>query len=515
VQQFDAIIIGAGHNGLVCAAYLAKKGQRVLILEAAERAGGLLRSREFHPGFHCPVAHSTSHFPDKIIRDLGLHDLGLSLPQKPLPTIALDVDQAHVIIHDEELGGVSDADQDSYRKFQKLLHRQADTLKPFWLKTIPGIGNHKLTALGLFAHIGFSIRRLGKRDMGEFLRMASLPMRDLMDEYFDDPKLQAALAWDGLIGSKLAPRSPNGAMIALLYRMGGSYRGSHAIPKDGMAGLLNALSAAAIKAGAELRCDSVVEKIVIDASEDGLKASGVQLADGQVIKADRVVSATDPRRTFLDLVGVEHLDIGFTNRIRRLRCDGYVAKLHLALDGLPEFPGVREAGSRMIAAPDLDAIEFAYDHAKYGELPDQPVMEWLLPSLADPALAPTGKQVLSAHLMYVPYEFEGGWNAEAKAKLFERAVDVIARYAPGIRQQIIHGELLTPLDLEQQYRVTGGHWHHAELSMDQMLMMRPTYQAAQYRTPIPGVYLCGAGSHPGGDICGAAGHNAAQAILHE
>jgi len=215
----------------------------------------------------------------------------------------------------------------------------------------------------------------------------------------------------------------------------------------------------------------------------------------------------------MKLVGVEHLDIGFTNRIRRLRCNGLVAKLHLALDGEPEFEGLERPTGRMIAAASMDSIEFAFDDAKYGECSKDPVLEITVPSLDDAALAPAGKHVLSAHVMFVPYKLKGGWTDAARDEIRERAIDSIARYAPGICEQIVHSEFLTPADLEQEYRVTGGHWHHTEFAMDQLLMIRPTYEAAQYSTPIPGLFLCSAGSHPGGDIVGAAGHNAAQEIL--
>ena len=240
---------------------------------------------------------------------------------------------------------------------------------------------------------------------------------------------------------------------------------------------------------------------------------GVELEDGERIETDCVASSADPQRTFLDLVGVPFLDIGFTNRIRRLRCQGLVAKLHLALNGVPEFDGLEAPDGRLIIAPGLDAMEFAFDAAKYGECPEHPVMEVVVPSLHDPSLAPAGQQVLSAHVMYVPYRRKGGWSEAARQAMGERAIDTIAQYAPRIREQIVASEFLTPADIEGQCRVTGGHWHHTEFAIDQMLMMRPTYQAAQYRTPIPGLYLCGAGCHPGGDLTGAPGHNAAQEIL--
>jgi phytoene dehydrogenase-like protein len=423
------------------------------------------------------------------------------------------MDQQHVILHEGTLSGASTGDADAWRKYSRLMNRFADVLRPFWLKTMPSIGARSVTDLMTFAHLGLSIRRLGKKDMGEFLRVASLPARDLMDEYFDDPILKAMLSWDGLIGAKLAPRSPNSAILGMLNRMSESSRGAHSIPAGGVSGLIGALRQSAESSGAEVRCGAPVSRILIGASNDGLAANGVQIADGEKITADRVISAADPKRTFLNLVGVEHLDIGFTNRIRRLRCDGYVAKLHLALNGVPEFEGIERSDGRMIIAPEMDAIEFAFDHAKYGETPANPVMEIVVPSRSNPSLAPDGQHVLSAHVMYVPYRLKGGWTDAAREQICERAIDTIARYAPRIREQIVHSEFLTPADLEQNFRVTGGHWHHTEMAMDQMLMMRPTYEAAQYRTPIPGLFLCSAGCHPGGDITGAPGHNAAREIL--
>jgi len=511
--KYDSIVIGAGHNGLVCAAYLAKSGQRVLVLEASQAAGGLAAGREFHPGFHASVAHSVSHFSKKVANDLKLTSHGLAATSKPLVTIGLSTNKEHVILREGSVTGAGADDAAAYSSYFELMQRFADALKPFWLKTMPRIGATDLSGLLTFGHLGLKIRTLGKTDMREFMRVATLPARDLMDENFDNDVLKAMLSWDGLIGSKLAPRSPNAAVLALLYRMAGESRGVHSVPAGGVAGLINSLYKAATASGVEIRNNAAVSRVLIDGSANGLLATGVHLDNGEKIEADRVISATDPKRTFLSLVGVENLDIGFTNRIRRLRCDGYVAKLHLALNGTPEFTGLEQADGRMIIAPGLDAIEFAFDDAKYGECSKNPVMEIVVPSMHDASLAPSGQHVLSAHVMYVPYKLKGGWTDAARDDIRDRAIDTIANYAPGIRDQIIHSEFLTPADLEQKFHVTGGHWHHTELAVDQMLMMRPTYGAAQYSTPIPGLYLCGAGSHPGGDLMGAAGHNAAREIL--
>jgi len=511
--QFDSIIIGAGHNGLVAAAYLAQSGQRVLVLESNEQCGGLGRAREFHPGFQATVAHSTCHFSAKVARDLNLAAYGFKQETTPLETVGLDRDGNHVVVTGNDVFGVSDKDAAAYQEYQRLMRRFAGALGPFWMKTMPRIGVNSVSDLMTFGHMGLKIRTLGKKDMGEFMRIATLPVRDLMDENFDNDLLKTAIGWDGLVGAKLAPRSPNSAVLAMLYRMAGESGGAHHIPAGGVAGLIDALRQSAEASGAEIRFNSSVARVLIDGDGDGLSISGVQLSDGEKIVAKRVVSSADPKRTFLNLVGVEHLDIGFTNRIRRLRCDGYVGKLHLALDGVPEFAGLDKADGRMIIAPELDAIEFAYDDAKYGECSADPVMEVVVPSLADASLAPSGQHVLSAHVMYVPRELKRGWTDEARNVIRERAIDTLAGYAPDIRSQIIHSEFLTPADLENDYAVTGGHWHQTEMAADQMLMMRPTYEAAQYSTPVPGLFLCGAGSHPGGDITGCAGHNAAQEIL--
>jgi phytoene dehydrogenase-like protein len=292
----------------------------------------------------------------------------------------------------------------------------------------------------------------------------------------------------------------------MLYRLSGDH---HAEPGN----LIEALHAAARAYGAEIRTATAVERILVQAADGTLVAHGVQLASGNRIEADRVVSSADPQTTFFRLVGIENLEIEFTNRIRRLRCDGYVAKLHLALGDLPRFTGLDKPSGRMIIAPEMDSIEFAFDDAKYGECSQQPVMEIVIPSLNDASLAPAGQHVLSAHVMYAPYRLKGGWDDAARDSFRERVIDTIARYAPDLREQIVYSELLTPPDLERNYKISGGHWHHTEFALDQSLMMRPTYEAAQYATPLSGLYLCGAGCHPGGDLSGGPGHNAAHEIL--
>jgi phytoene dehydrogenase-like protein len=513
VSQYDSIVIGAGHNGLICATLLARAGQRVLLLEANAVAGGLAANREFHPGFHAPVASTLYALPETVIKDLRLADYGFEWPEASLDLVALAPGETPIVIGAETLSGASEADASAYAPYREQLRTFQAALAPFWSRTMPRIGDTDKQALMTFAHMGMKLRLLGRDDMLEFFRVATLPMRDLVDEHFESEALKAALCWDGMIGSKMAPRSPNQAVLTLLNRMAGAGGGRHAIPSGGIGGFVDALVRAAEAVGVEMRLATPVERIVIDADEDGQRCAGVELADGGLVSAARVVSSADPRNTFLDLVGAAQLEIEFSNRIRRLRCDGYVAKLHLALSGLPAFTGVEKPDGRMILAGHMDAIEFAWDDAKHGECSAQPVMEVTLPSLHQDGIAPAGQHVLSANVMYVPANVKGGWTEEKRAALMQQLIGELGRYAPGIEALVLGAELLTPADLERDYHLTGGHWHHAEPSIDQLLMMRPTYEAAQYRTPIDGLFLCGAGSHPGGDITGNPGRNAAREIL--
>ncbi|GAB5413032.1 MAG: NAD(P)/FAD-dependent oxidoreductase [Congregibacter sp.] len=512
MSNFDTVVIGAGHNGLVCAIQLARSGQRVLVLEANEAVGGLAAAREFYPGFRASVAQTLYALPAKLVKEYDLESHGFTPADKPLDTIALAPNEEPIIVSEDGVSGVSLADEAAYTRYRDQLKTFSRALSPFWRKTIPGIGGNSLKEILTYAHMGLNLRMMGKDDMLEFLRVATLPMRDLVEEYFENETLKAALCWDGLIGSKLAPRSPNQAVLTLLNRMAGQHEGLHSVPGAGIGSFVAALHEAAKATGVEVRTNCAVKRVTLEADENGQRASGVELHDGSHIAATRVVSNADPRSTFFKLVGAENLEIEFANRIRRLRCDGYVAKLHLALDGLPQFTGVENPNGRILIAPSMDAIEFAYDDAKYGDCSQHPVMELLLPSLHQTGLAPTGKHLLTAQVMYIPSNKRGGWDDAARTSLTQTLMYILEQHAPGIGALTLHAELLTPQDLEHDYHLTNGAWHHAEPAIDQLLMMRPTYEAAQYSTPIPGLYLCGAGSHPGGDITGNPGRNAAKEI---
>ncbi len=511
MSDYDALIIGAGHNGLVCAAMLAKKGQRVLVLEALPQTGGLAQMRSFHAGFRAPIAHSAPAFSKRVADKLALKKYGLEFGSAQ-PTVGLSENGTHIRLLGDEVTGASPSDIAAYPDYRKKLRRYAKALDGVWHNTAPRLGTGLKDAL-VYAQNGLKIRLLGKEDMGEFLRVLTLPMRDLIDEVFETPELQGLLSWDGVIGSKLAPRSPNNAILPLLLKMNRPEGGDMLVPKGSMNALVKALSEAAMAAGVTIETGQSVKQILIEGKETGQRATGVELADGRLITADKVISSADPKTTFFKLLGPQYLEIEFSNRMKRLRTDGFVAKFHMALSKAPEITGISDLTGRFLIAPSFDAIEFAYDEAKYGTPSTHPVMEFTLPSLSDPTLAPPGQHVLSAHVMYAPYSEKTGWSEATRAQFETRILDTLQGYIPNLAEIRQAHELLTPVDIEREYHITGGHWHHGEMALEQMLMMRPTYQAAQYATPVPGLYLCGAGTHPGGGLLGIAGWNAARQIL--
>ena len=509
----DTIIIGGGHNGLVCATLLAKAGQKVVLVEAADTLGGLARDREFHPGFKASVAQTLYALPTPVIKALDLKQHGFTPSKDVITTTALSLSEPPITLAGTSILGACKADTAAFADYKRQLTNFSKALAPFWSKTMPRIGAANFQDLLTFGHLGLNIRTLGKADMLEFFRVATLPLRDLVDEHFSGESLKAALCWDGILGSQLAPRSPNQGVLTLLNRMAGQWEGEHNIPAGGLKTFVDALIGAATAAGVTIRTGAPVKRITIAGSEQGQQCSGVELENGEVLTSTRVISSADPKTTFLNLVGPRHLEIEFSNRIRRLRSKGYVAKLHLALSDLPKFTGLDTPSGRLILAPSMDAIEFAWDAAKYGEIPDQPVMDVCLPTLAAPDDAPAGQHILSANVMYIPGELKEGWTDATRLNLTAQLIAQLEDYAPGIKALILGSELLTPEDLQQQFRVSGGQWHHIEPAIDQLLMMRPTYEAAQYTTPIAGLYLCGSGSHPAGDISGNPGRNAAREIL--
>ena len=391
-----------------------------------------------------------------------------------------------------------------YRRFMK---RFAGVLNQLNNRTPPRIGTKNRNDLQSLAKMALNIRMLGRDDMREFLRIAAINIYDILQENFDNPLLKGALSLDGVLGTNLGPRSNNSVFCAL-HRFSGLQ--GMALPRGGMGAVSDALAAAATKQGVTIRTSATVSCILMD----GDRVSGVELEGGEQVSTGTVISNADPKTTFMNLLGASNLEAGFVHKIQNIRMRGNAAKLHLALDGVPEFKGLNQnlLIERLLIAPDMEYVERAFNHSKYGEHSIKPVMEITIPSLQDNSLAPAGKHVLSAVVQYAPYQLQAGWS-EAKAAFTKRVIDLLALYAPGIREQINHAELLTPVDIEREFRITGGHWHHGELAIDQFLMLRPAPGAAQYASPVNGLYLCGAGSHPGGGVMGSAGRNAAKAVL--
>ena len=506
MSDYDAIIIGAGHNGLTCAAYLAQAGKRVVVIEARDSVGGLASHQHSLGAGNFAVADRLPAIPRKIVKDLALVRQGFCEADSPLSTFAIRADGALIQFAGGEATGVSEKDATAYREFHRRMKRYAGVLNPLWLQPPPRLVGPDLAAAKFFGGLGLRLRLLGADEMGEFLRVLALPMSDLLDEWFEDPQFKAMLCWQGLVGNKLAPHSPNHAVLNFLQRFITEDIDGMAVVGDGQH-LIEALERATRAAGAEILTGAKVLQVDLGPGPDGLQATGVTLASGQRIAAGIVVSAAHPKNTFLDLVGQENLGIEFANRIRRIRSNGMVAKAHFMISAPLEIAGAPLADQHFLIAPSMDAIESAFDDVKYGGFPTDPMLEITAPRCPDQC------HMISATVMYVPAQPKLAWDADAKERLLQTVVSKIARYSPNFQETVTSSELLTPQDIAETYGICGGHWHHGELALDQMMMMRPTYEAAQYRTPIAGLFLCSAGCHPGGGIAGAPGHNAAQEIL--
>jgi phytoene dehydrogenase-like protein len=516
-ERKDVIVVGGGHNGLVCGAYLARAGRRVLVLEANAVIGGGAVNKEIAPGFTLPAcAHILHHLHPRVISELNLAGHGLSLAATDLATIALGRDGRHLVLHGGEvtpsLKQLSAADAAALPGFHARMSRFAEALRPLLTEAPPRLHGMNRGDRWTLAKLAWRLRRLGRVEFREFLRVAAMNAADILEESFESDLLKGALAFDAVLGTSFGPRSP-GSVFTLLYRLAGQVEGRSgalALPRGGMGAAVEAIAAAARAQGAEIRTEARVARILV---EDD-RAAGVELQSGERIAAGTVVSNADPKATFLSLLGAEHLDTGFVRRISNLRMNGMAAKLHLVLDGLPNVPGLSaaELGERLVIAPGIDALERAFNHTKYGAYSESPAMEVTIPSVADPSLAPEGRHVLSAVVLYAPYHLKQGWEA-ARDTFAELAIETLAAYAPDLPERIVARELVTPVDLERDFGMTGGHWHHGDLALDQMLMLRPVPGASRYAAPLPGLYLCGAGSHPGGGVMGAAGFNAAQRIL--
>jgi len=507
-ERYDAIVIGAGHNGLVCASLLAKAGKKVLVLEAKDQVGGAAITRTFADGYSVSAcAHLLYQLQPQVRKDLGLK---FDLSSDRIGTIALAADGNHVRYSANEVSGTSDEDAASYKDFHRRMTRFADLLQTYFNKTPPRLAKDasKSDMLTL-AQLGFDVRRLGKVEMQEFIRLIGMNIYDELVERFESSLLKGALSLDAILGTHLGPRSPN-TIMTYLYRLAGSH-GAMSAPAGGMGAVSEALAHSARDNGATIRTGMPVKRIII---ENG-RAAGVETESGETFSSWLVVSNADPKSTIMSLVSARNVETGFTRRVHHIRMRGNAAKMHLALDGLPNIKGIekREYGERFVVAPDENYVERAFNAAKYGETSAKPVFEMTFPSFRDSSFAPTGKHVMSAIVQYAPYELREGWSDKTRQAFLDLAIDTLGEYMPDLKQRISAAEMLTPADIEKEFLITGGHWHHGELALDQFLFTRPVGGAAQYAMPLDGLYLCGAGAHPGGGVSGAAGRNAARMIL--
>lgn len=523
MSTYDAIVIGAGHNGLTAAAYLAKAGKKVLVLERHDVIGGIATTEEIFPGFKfATVAHLASSFASEVSADLDLkkHRLEL-LPLDPL-LFAPSLNGAPLTIARDPAKGVEDIarhsknDASKYPAFCARLKTIAGFLRTIYGLTLPDKANPgEFNPLELLK-VGLKFHGLGDKEGYEFLRILPMSIADLLHEWFDNDLLKASLAASSMLGSFVGPRQQGTAFNLLHHQIGASNGAlrTAGLVRGGIGNLTATLARAAEHHGAKIRTGAEVVKVVTKQSA----ASAVVLANAEEITASCVISSADVKRTFLKLVEPTYLDPHFLLQVQNIRARGTVAKINLALDTLPKFqqqesPG--QLGGIIHIGPTLDYLERAADDAKYGRHSRQPFLEITMPSLSDPTLAPAGKHVMSVWMQSAPYHLrEGNWN-DQRETLGDTVVNLIDDYAPGFKNSILHRQVLTPLDLEQTYGLTGGHPDHAEMALDQIFFMRPVPGWSRYRTPIDQLYLCGSGTHPGGGITGLPGYYAAKEVLKD
>ena len=517
-MRHDVVVIGAGHNGLIAAAFLAKAGLKTLVLEATDRVGGGVRMSEIAPGFRCPTLAHTAAVDPAIVRALALERHGLEILHPDAHACAPTVDgRALTLWRDpthalREIGAFSSRDGARYVSFLESVRRISGVLAAA-LESPPPSFNAP-TAGDLFAglRLGRAFRALGKTDGHRLMRWIPMPVADLVAEWFESEPLRAAVVAGGVLGSFLGPRSAGSSLVLLLLGA------IHAHPisngwcsRGGVGAVSDALAEAARQAGAIIRTDAAVERIEITADA----ASAVTLASGEAIAARAIVSSVDPKRTLLKMIDPIHLAPEFVHRVHNIRARGTLAKVNYAVSALPNIANQSPAAlsGRIRLAPSVDAIERAFDVAKYGGFSHEPWIELTIPSVTDPSLAPNGAHVVSTYVQYAPYALRGTTWDDERERLGEVATRTIGRYAPGFESTIIARQVITPLDLERTYGFTGGHIFHGELALDQLFMGRPVLGWTRYATPIRNLYLCGAGTHAG--LNGRSGARVAKEILRD
>ena len=522
--QREIVILGGGHNALVAAFYLAKKGLKPLVLERREVVGGAAVTEEFHPGFRCStVAHAGGPPLGTILRDMQLARHGLEKLESPVRIFAPTPEGRALTLYTDTQRSVADIqkfsakDAASYGEFGAGLGRVGTIIEQLLLLTPPVIEKPSKEDIWKLLKVGRRVRGLGKKEMMRLIRWGPMAAADFVAEFFETDLLRAAVAARGIFGAALGPWSAGSTTLLLLRAAADPYPvGNSAVPRGGMGALTAALAAAAKEAGAEIRTSAEVKQILV---KDG-RVTGVALANGEEIAAKTVVSGADPRQTFLGLLDPVHLPPSFVVKMQNYRCNGTAAKINVALDALPTFAALRNSSDgnsplagRIHIGPGIDYLERAFDDSKYGEFSRAPYLDISIPSILDSSLAPVGKHVMSIYMQFAPYNLkQGDWTQQRDA-LRDTVLKTLSAYAPDLTRKILALQTITPKDLETTYGLTGGHPFHGELALDQIFTMRPLLGWARYATPVRGLFLCGNGTHPGNGVTGASGHNAAREIL--
>ncbi|MCH7721192.1 MAG: NAD(P)/FAD-dependent oxidoreductase, partial [Planctomycetes bacterium] len=520
---YDAIIIGGGHNGLVCAAYLAKAGRSVLVLERRHVLGGAAVTEELYPGFKFSVcSYVVSLFRPHIIRELELAKHGMDLI--PLECSFLPLPNGDSLCrwadrHEtrREIARFSQKDAEVYPEFGLAMTKISHFVKSLIDSPAPDPTSLHPRQLIELLRLGKRFKSLGSDLMHLNMQLMTMSAVDFLDLWFESDVLKAPMSVSGIIGTFLGVRSPGTAYVLLHHYMGeidGAFR-SWGFCRGGTGQLSLAIASAARSFGAQIRTEAPVQRILVEKQ----RTNGVVLPSGEEIRARTVVSGLDPHRTFLSLVGTEHLDDEFVTQIRRYKIRGSSAKVNLAVDRLPVFScrknGTAHLRGDVAIAPSIDYLEKAYDDAKYGDFSARPYLNVVIPSIVDPSVAPPGKHIVSCFVQYAPYAIRQGaehWPQRREA-LGDAVVETLAEYCPNLKESILFRQVLTPWDLEQEFGLTQGNIFHGELSLEQLLFQRPVSGWARYRTPIRNLWMCGSGTHPGGGIMGAPGELAAKTML--
>jgi len=525
-QHFDAVIIGGGHNGLVTAAYLARAGLQTLVLERRPVLGGACVTEEPWAGYKVStLAYLCSLFQPRIVRELQLARFGYVLYPKDPAFFTAFPDGRHLFFWQDqhrtlaELGKFSARDAAMYPMYEAQLARLGAFIETLLLETPPNIVARRPTDLFGLARLGLRLLKLHDGDLRVLLKLLTQSVQQFLDERFASDEIKATLATDGVIGTHGGPAMPGTAYVLLHHCMGSAtgIRGLWGFVRGGMGALAQALAGAAEAHGARLRTGAAVQQIRIS---DG-RATGVILDNGDEIAARVVISNADPQRTFLHLMAPHHLEEDFRQAIANLRMQGSVLKINLALAALPEFTAYPSRGlapphrATMHVCPSMAYIERAWADAANGYPSQEPLLEITIPTAYDDSLAPPGQHIMSIFVQYAPYTLRQGTWDDLKEGFADRCIDTLAAYAPNIRSAIVQRQVLSPLDMEREYSLTGGNIFHGELSLDQLFFLRPLAGWARYRTPIRQLYLCGSGTHPGGGVMGAPGYNAAREVLKD